>query len=102
MGSELARLILLGVLHILALPTRLVVRAFRARRARALFRRIAGGTFRCPGCNEVNLLDILGICRRCGFTEYGNRLWCSNCSFLAIGFHCDHCRATIVVFPELR
>ena len=100
MGADLARLAVLALLHVLAFPTRVVLWAIRARRARAAFGRIAGGSLRCEFCREVNELDILARCGRCSFVAYGNRLWCPNCQFVARGFSCDHCQATIVVFRE--
>ena len=47
--------------------------------------------------DEKNQLDLLATCRRCGVTEFGSRLRCTNCGQTNAGFTCDSCGAFIRV-----
>ena len=76
-----ARLALLGLLWVLALPILLVrgiAQAFAASRARTVVRR---GFLVCPYCGRGNRLDVLVRCR-CGFAEFRSlALPCSECGY---------------------
>ena len=66
-------------------------------------RRIAGflvarrGEVICPHCSATNPTDVLATCRRCGATEFGSRLYCSNCRQVTAAFPCAACQAMIRV-----
>jgi hypothetical protein len=87
----------LALLHVLAAPVYLVRFVIRAGRTLSRFRRVIGGAVECPHCGALNHLDILATCRRCGVTEYGSRLRCTNCGQTNAGFACDACGAFIRV-----
>lgn len=58
---------------------------------------LRSGVVDCPHCGFSNNLDALMTCRRCGTTEFGSRLYCSNCKQVSKAFACDRCTATIKV-----
>ena len=91
------RLLALVVLHILAVPVYVIRFVFRSIRTAARFRSIRRGAIECPHCHTENALDLLATCRRCGVTEFGSRLHCSNCGQTNGGFACDACGALIRV-----
>lgn len=87
----------LGLLYLLASPVYAFLgfrRFLKARRSLALVR---AGFIDCPHCGLRNPLDVLSTCRRCGVTEFGSRLFCSNCRQITRWFDCARCRATIRV-----
>lgn len=87
----------LGFLYLLASPVYALLglrRLVRARRSLALVR---SGFVDCPHCGLRNPLDVLSTCRRCGVTEFGSRLFCSNCGQVTRWFDCARCHATIRV-----
>jgi len=86
-----------ALLYVLAAPVYVVRGVFRAVRAALAFRHLRGGTVDCPHCGVANPLDILATCRRCHATEFGSRLYCSNCRDRTSAFPCDACGAFIRV-----
>ncbi len=84
-------------LYVLAAPFYLLRGIFRAVRAALDLRRLRGGAVDCPHCGTSNPLDLLATCRRCRATEYGSRLYCSNCRDRTPAFPCDACGALIRV-----
>ena len=56
------------------------------------------GTIACPHCSFVNPINVLSTCHRCGVTEFGSRLYCSNCRQVTRWFDCARCHATVKVF----
>jgi hypothetical protein len=92
-----ARLLVFVTLYVLATPVYLVRFLVRSIRTLSRFRAIRSGVIACPHCGTANALDLLGTCRRCGVTEFGSRLHCSNCSQTNRGFACDGCSAFIRV-----
>jgi hypothetical protein len=98
-GSRVAvaRLGCLSALYVLAAPVytiRFLVRTFLTL---SRFRQVRSGAVECPHCGAENALDMLATCRRCGATEFGSRLRCSNCGQTNRGFACDACSALIRV-----
>jgi RecJ-like exonuclease len=91
------RLFILVLLHVLAAPVYVARFAFRSIRTIIRFRAIRHGAIECPHCHSENALDLLATCRRCGATEFGSRLHCSNCGQANSGFACDACGALIRV-----
>ncbi|MGH9419732.1 MAG: hypothetical protein ACRD3J_07160, partial [Thermoanaerobaculia bacterium] len=91
------RLAALVLLHSLAAPVYIARFLFRAIRTLARFRTVRRGLIECPHCHIDNALDLLATCRRCGVTEFGSRLHCSNCGQANRGFACDACGALIRV-----
>ncbi len=70
-----------------------------ARANLALRRALLSGWIPCPHCGERNPLNEQATCRRCGFTEFGSRLWCSNCQqVVARWIDCRRCRNSIKVW----
>ncbi len=87
----------LVLLYVFAGPVYLVRAIARTIRAIIRFQVVRAGVVTCPHCGNVNPLDILATCRRCGVGEFGSRLRCSNCRQLTPGFACDFCGALIRV-----
>jgi hypothetical protein len=96
--STAFRLSALATLYLFAAPVYLV-RAIgqwrRIARGLAIVRR---GTIACPHCSFVNPINVLSTCHRCGVTEFGSRLYCSNCRQVTRWFDCARCHATVKVF----
>ncbi len=92
------RLSAIATLYLFAAPVYLI-RAIgqwrRIARGLAIVRR---GTIACPHCSFVNPINVLSTCHRCGVTEFGSRLYCSNCRQVTRWFDCARCHATIKVF----
>ena len=84
-------------LYMLATPVYMVRFVMRGIRTILAFRAIRSGAIACPHCGTENALDLLGTCRRCGVTEFGSRLHCTNCGQTNRGFSCDGCSALIRV-----
>jgi hypothetical protein len=91
------RLAALALLYLLAAPVYVVRFFMRTVRTLTRFRAIRDGSVDCPHCRSENVLDMLASCRRCGVTEFGSRLHCSNCGQTNRGFACDACGALIRV-----
>jgi hypothetical protein len=91
------RLVALTSLHILAAPVYVIRLLARTVRTLTRFRTVRRGAVECPHCHSNNALDLLATCRRCGVTEFGARLHCSNCGQTNSGFACDACGALIRV-----
>jgi hypothetical protein len=91
------RFVLLVLLYLFAAPVYIVRFVMRSVRTFVRFRAVWSGTILCPHCGTENALDLLATCRRCGVTEFGSRLHCSNCGQTNRGFACDACGAFIRV-----
>jgi phage terminase large subunit GpA-like protein len=85
------------LLYVLAAPLYLLRGIYRAARATIALHRLRNGAVECPHCGTENPLDILATCRRCRATEYGSRLYCTNCHDRTPAFPCDACGALIRV-----
>ena len=85
-------------LYILAAPIYLIRLLVRNARRVAGFIAARRGEVVCPHCGTPNPTDVLATCRRCGMTEFGSRLYCSNCHQVTRAFPCVACRAMIPVF----
>jgi hypothetical protein len=96
-NQMLRQALVTGLLYVLAAPIYVLRAIYRAVRASLALRHLRGGTVECPHCGVANSLDILATCRRCRATEYGSRLYCSNCHDRAPAFPCDACEALIRV-----
>jgi predicted RNA-binding Zn-ribbon protein involved in translation (DUF1610 family) len=97
MNTKLLRLVLLGVLYVLASPIYLLQALRRGAKALSRVPALRSGFVNCPHCGFRNPLDVLASCRRCGNTEFGSRLFCTTCKQLTKAFACDRCTATIKV-----
>jgi hypothetical protein len=93
----LAKWIGLVFVYALAAPVYIGKAVLRLLRISTGFGALRRGWIACPHCGGHNVLDILGTCRRCGVTEFGSRLWCSNCGQTNHGFACDGCGAFVQV-----
>jgi hypothetical protein len=93
----LAKWIGVALLYALAAPVYIAKAVLRLARVIAGFGAVRRGWVDCPHCGNRNAFDILATCRRCGVTEFGSRLWCSNCRQTNRGFPCDRCGAFIRV-----
>jgi len=87
----------LALLYVLAAPVYVMRFISRTIRTIIRFRTVRAGVIACPHCRNENPLDILATCRRCGISEFGSRLRCSNCRQTNPGFACDFCGALIRV-----
>ena len=87
----------LALLYALAAPVYVAKTILRLVRIATSFGLVRRGWITCPHCGNLNALDILATCRRCGVTEFGSRLWCSNCRQTNRGVSCDRCGAFIRV-----
>lgn len=95
----LLRLVGLGALYVLAFPFLLpkVIRQIRTKLA--LRRALGDGWVTCPICRERTPLVGQATCRRCGFTEMGSLLYCTNCKqVVAQWIDCRSCRNSIKVW----
>ncbi len=97
MTRALVRWMTVGLLYALASPVYLVRWLVGTRRTLKRFAAVRAGVITCPHCNNPNSLNVLATCKRCGATEFGSRLRCSNCRQLGKVFPCDVCTATIKV-----
>jgi hypothetical protein len=99
LGSRIAntKLWLLAFLYAFAAPIYVVRFLVRIVLTFSRFRQVRSGAVECPHCGAENVLDLLATCRRCGATEFGSRLHCSNCGQTNRGFACDACGALIRV-----
>lgn len=86
-----------ALLCVLASPVYLFVGAWRVARVLRLRQKTRSGIVPCPHCGYENPLHVLMTCRRCGITEYGSRLYCTNCREVSKSFDCEGCTATIWV-----
>jgi uncharacterized paraquat-inducible protein A len=91
------RWLVLAVLYVFAAPVYLVRWILNTRKTLNRFRAVRDGVLRCPHCANVNSMNVLATCKRCGTTEFGSRLHCSNCKQTSKAFTCDFCTATIKV-----
>lgn len=92
------RLSALGFLYLLASPVYLFLAVRQWRRVARGLAIVRRGVLTCQHCGHSNPLNVLSTCRRCGVTEFGSRLYCSNCRQVTRWFDCAHCHATIKVF----
>ncbi|HEY2091321.1 MAG TPA: hypothetical protein VGJ81_05500 [Thermoanaerobaculia bacterium] len=92
-----ARLGCLVALYLFAAPVYVIRFLVRTILTLVRFRQVRSGGVECPHCGRENPLDLLATCRRCGATEFGSRLRCSNCGQTNRGFACDGCGALIRV-----
>lgn len=92
------RLSALAMLYIFAAPIYLVLAIGQWRRVARGLAIVRRGSIDCPHCRFVNPLNVLSTCHRCGVTEFGSRLYCSNCRQVTRWFDCARCHATIKVF----
>ncbi|MEO6324104.1 MAG: hypothetical protein ABIT01_07090 [Thermoanaerobaculia bacterium] len=86
-----------AVLYLLASPLYALLGLRRLQRSFRGARLVRSGFVDCPHCGLRNPLDVLSTCHRCGITEFGSRLFCSNCRQVTRWFDCARCRATIKV-----
>jgi hypothetical protein len=91
------RSLVLAALYVLASPVYLIRWILNTRKMLVRFRAVRCGILRCPHCGNVNSLNVLATCKRCGTTEFGSRLHCSTCKQTLKTFACDFCTATIKV-----
>lgn len=96
-SSSTARRGCLAILYACAAPIYIGRSATRTILTFYRFRRVRSGAVECPHCGSENPLDLFATCRRCGVTEFGSRLNCSNCGQTTRGFACDGCGALIRV-----
>lgn len=96
-GHRVLRIAVLATLYALAAPIYIARRIAHTVRTIMRFRVVQAGVVACPHCHNENALDILATCRRCGVSEFGSRLRCSNCHQFTPGFACDFCGALIRV-----
>lgn len=97
MLSPTTRGVILVILYLLAAPTYAVVWLLKVIKILRGFARVKAGRIECPHCAAINVLDRLAMCKRCGVTEFGSRLFCTNCKQVTRSFPCDRCTATIRV-----
>lgn len=95
--SSTTKFAILTALYILAAPVYVVKWLVRCAKVIRSFRLLRTGFLDCPHCSTRNALNILATCRRCGTTEFGSRVFCSNCRQITRAFPCDSCTATIRV-----
>jgi ribosomal protein S27AE len=87
----------LALLYLFASPVYVMKWLLNAKKSLQRVRALRSGVVPCPHCGFANHLDALMSCRRCGTTEFGSRLYCSNCKQVSKAFACDRCTATIKV-----
>lgn len=89
--------ITVALLYVLALPIYAAKWLRRAADWRLRSSALKQGFVYCPHCGFRNPVDILALCRRCGTSEFGSRLYCTNCRQVTRAFPCDRCTATVRV-----
>jgi uncharacterized paraquat-inducible protein A len=87
----------LALLYTLAAPVYLVKWLIGTHKALQRFEQARDGILRCRHCGNVNSLNVLATCKRCGTTEFGSRLYCTNCRQTTKAFACEFCSASIKV-----
>ncbi len=92
------RLTSVAMLYLVAAPVYLIRAILHWRRISRGLATVRRGTVTCPHCGHANPLNVLSTCMRCGVTEFGSRLFCSNCHQVTRWFDCARCHATIKVF----
>lgn len=93
----LLRWVALSVLYICASPIYFIKWLIGTHKTLRRFAVVREGIMTCPHCHQANSLNLLATCKRCGTTEFGSRLFCSNCRQLTKAFACEFCSATIKV-----
>lgn len=91
------RAFFLAALYILAAPVYFVVWLARLPKLARRLRLLRAGWVTCGSCGKRNPLNVKATCRRCGMTEYGNRLFCTHCRQVSKWFDCGGCGASIKV-----
>ena len=88
-----------GVVYLFASPIYIAMWVLGTRKLLRRFDTVRRGSVQCPNplCRRKNSLNTLASCRRCSTTEFGSRLFCSNCRQVVRAFQCDFCAATIRV-----
>jgi len=97
MRSNSTKIAFITLLYVLAAPVYAIRWVLRLMKVLRGFRAVRDGWLDCPHCGVRNPLSILASCRRCATTEFGSRLFCSNCRQISRAFPCDTCTATIRV-----
>lgn len=87
----------LAVLYVLAAPLFLVAWLLGLSKIARRLRTLRAGWVTCPSCGTRNPLNVKATCRRCGMTEYGSRLFCTQCRQVSKWFDCTGCGASIKV-----
>lgn len=87
----------LVVLYVLAAPALLVAWLVGLRRTVRKLQLLRAGWVTCTSCGSRNPLNVKATCRRCGITEYGSRLFCTQCRQVSTWFDCASCGASIRV-----
>lgn len=85
------------LVYLLAAPIYIVKWLLGIHKLLGRFDVVRSGVIPCPHCKRKNSLNTLASCRRCGTTEFGSRLFCSNCHQVVKAFACDFCSATVRV-----
>lgn len=98
MTARLLKLLGLGLLYVCASPVYLAFAVKRARKLARLRSALRAGWVACPTCGHRTAVNALARCRRCGFTEYGSRLYCTACKQTTQVIDCGRCRASIRVW----
>ena len=93
--KRFGRLVGLVLLYVLASPIFAFLWLRKVGKTLKAYKSIRTGWMVCPHCHERNPVDVLSTCRRCGVTEYGSRLYCTNCKQVTRSFDCSGCGATI-------
>lgn len=91
------RAVILATLYVLAAPVFLIVWLVGLRKTVRKLRLLRGGWVTCASCGTRNPLNVKSQCRRCGITEYGSRLYCTQCRQVSKWFDCAACGASIKV-----
>jgi uncharacterized paraquat-inducible protein A len=97
MHLKVFKSVAIGLLYLFASPVYVCKWLLTAKKSLQRISALRAGVVACPHCGFSNNLDALMTCRRCGTTEFGSRLYCSNCKQVSKAFACDRCTATIRV-----
>ncbi len=89
--------VLVAILYILAAPVFAVAWLLGLPKVARRLGVLKAGWVTCPNCGTRNPLNVKATCRRCGMTEYGNRLFCTHCRQVSKWFDCSGCGASIKV-----